>query len=160
MRVACGDMRDHIVSYQNDHRPSYWRRRALRQQERLRIDFRDATVSAISRHVLHLRLPARGSLATGYIGGGIPSLPTVTRLASNAPSGVLIAAGIKIFAFGFSSLPSPGTSVTTSVSDVTVTILVPPLILTVTSFASTLLIVFFSTLLAFCVTVSMVMLFF
>src|SRR6478672_4768849 len=29
MRFACGDMRDHIVSYQNDHRPSYWRRRAL-----------------------------------------------------------------------------------------------------------------------------------
>src|SRR6266481_5618900 len=39
MRFACGDMRDHIVSYQNDHRPSYWRRRALRQQARLRIDF-------------------------------------------------------------------------------------------------------------------------
>src|SRR5258708_36291903 len=32
-------MRDHIVSYQNDHRPSYWRGRALRQQARLRIDF-------------------------------------------------------------------------------------------------------------------------
>jgi hypothetical protein len=41
MRFACGDMRDHILSYQNDHRPSYWRRRALRQQERLRIDFRE-----------------------------------------------------------------------------------------------------------------------
>src|SRR5258708_35891330 len=41
MRFACGDMRDHIVSYQNDHRPSYWRRRALRQQERLSIDFRE-----------------------------------------------------------------------------------------------------------------------
>src|SRR6476469_6755845 len=39
MRFACGDMRDHIVSYQNDHRPSYWRRRALREQARLRIDF-------------------------------------------------------------------------------------------------------------------------
>src|SRR5260370_41920807 len=39
MRFACGDMRDHIVSYQNDHRPSYWRRRAWRQQARLRIDF-------------------------------------------------------------------------------------------------------------------------
>src|SRR6266404_9439012 len=39
MRFACGDMRDHIVSYQNDHRPSYWRRRALRQQARLEIDF-------------------------------------------------------------------------------------------------------------------------
>src|SRR5258705_1121558 len=58
----------------------------------------------LSRHVLHLRLPARGSLATGYIGGGIPSLPTVTRLASNAPPGVLVAAGIKIFAFGFRCL--------------------------------------------------------
>ena len=41
MRFACGDMRDHIISYQNDHRPSYWRQRALRQQERLRIDFRE-----------------------------------------------------------------------------------------------------------------------
>ena len=60
MRFACGDMRDHIVSYQNDHRPSYWRRRALRQQERLRIDFREifgllrfstfATISARNGH--------------------------------------------------------------------------------------------------------------
>jgi hypothetical protein len=24
MRFARGDVRDHIVSYQNDHRPSYW----------------------------------------------------------------------------------------------------------------------------------------
>src|SRR5258706_10079479 len=39
MRFACGDMRDHIVSYQNDPRPSYWRRRALRQQARLKIYF-------------------------------------------------------------------------------------------------------------------------
>src|SRR5712672_2118886 len=62
MRFACGDMRDHIVSYQNDHRPLYWRRRALRQQERLRIDFREifrvvrfstfATISARSRPLL------------------------------------------------------------------------------------------------------------
>src|SRR5258705_6694147 len=60
MRFACGDMRDHIVSYQNDHRPSYWRRRALRQQARLRIDFSEilrvvrfstfATVSAQLGH--------------------------------------------------------------------------------------------------------------
>src|SRR5712672_2979427 len=59
MRFACGDMRDHIVSYQNDHRPSYWRQRALRQQARLRIDFSEilrvvrfstfATISAQSR---------------------------------------------------------------------------------------------------------------
>src|SRR5258708_1120062 len=58
MGFACGDMRDHIVSYQNDHRPSYWRRRALRQQARPRIDFTEilrvvrfstfATISAIS----------------------------------------------------------------------------------------------------------------
>jgi hypothetical protein len=58
MRFACGDMRDHIVSYQNGHRPSYWRRRALRQQARLRIDFSEilrvvrfstfATISATS----------------------------------------------------------------------------------------------------------------
>src|SRR6266436_8367618 len=60
MRFACGDMRDHIVSYQNDHRPSYWRRRALRQQARLRIDFSEilrvvrfstfATISARTGH--------------------------------------------------------------------------------------------------------------
>src|SRR5258705_4462079 len=115
---------------------------------------------AMNRHVLHLCLPARGSLATDYIGGGIPSLPTVTRLASNAPSGVLVAAGIKIFAFGFSSLRSPGTSVTTLVSDVTVTVLVPPLKLTVTSFPSTLLTLLFSTLLDFWATVPLVMLLF
>jgi hypothetical protein len=58
--VACGDMRDHILSYQNDHRPSYWRRRALRQQARLRIDFSEilgvvrfstfATISARNGH--------------------------------------------------------------------------------------------------------------
>src|SRR5207248_9329002 len=116
----------------------------------------------ISRHLLHLRLrlPAPGSLAAGYIGGGIPSLPTVTRLASSAPSGVLVAAGIKIFSFGFSSLRSPGTRVTTLVSDVTVTILVPPLKLTVTSFLSTLLTLLFSTLLDFWATVPLVMLLF
>src|SRR6266436_8016643 len=60
MRFACGDMRDHIVSYQNDHRPSYWRRRALLQHARLRIDFSEilrvvrfstfATVSALFGH--------------------------------------------------------------------------------------------------------------
>src|SRR6266481_5305591 len=60
MRFARGDMRDHILSYQNDHRPSYWRRRALRQQERLRIDIREilrvvrfstfATISAMNGH--------------------------------------------------------------------------------------------------------------
>src|SRR5258707_15497999 len=59
MRFACGDMRDHIVSYQNDPRPSYWRRRALRQQARLKIYFSEilpvvrfstfATISAQSR---------------------------------------------------------------------------------------------------------------
>jgi hypothetical protein len=58
MRFACGDMRDHIVSHKNDHGPSYWRRRALRQQARLRIDFSEilrvvrfstfATISASS----------------------------------------------------------------------------------------------------------------
>lgn len=38
-------------------------------------------------------------------------MPTVTQLASNVPSGVLVATGIKIFAFGLSSLRSPGTRV-------------------------------------------------
>src|SRR5258706_13912774 len=72
MRFACGDMRDHIVSYQNDHRPSYWRRRALRQQARLRIDFSEilrvvrfstfATISARNRHAgaVRRRLLLRG----------------------------------------------------------------------------------------------------
>jgi hypothetical protein len=29
------------AALKNDHRPAYWRQRALRQQERLRIDFRE-----------------------------------------------------------------------------------------------------------------------
>src|SRR5712671_4260540 len=77
MRFACGDMRDHILSYQNDRRPSYWRRRALRQQERLRIDFREilrvvrfstfATISATSRHctTYSITSSARSSIEVG-----------------------------------------------------------------------------------------------
>jgi len=41
MRFACRDVRDHIVSYQNDHRPSYWPQRVVRQQESLKIGFRE-----------------------------------------------------------------------------------------------------------------------
>src|ERR1700693_3549689 len=37
MRFARLDVRGHIVSYQNNHRPSYWSRKALRQQERPKI---------------------------------------------------------------------------------------------------------------------------
>src|ERR1700675_3325470 len=41
MCFARGDLRGHIVSYQNDRRPSYWPRRASRQQEHLKIDLRE-----------------------------------------------------------------------------------------------------------------------
>src|SRR5712671_4478552 len=60
MRFTRGDVRDHIDSSKIDHGPSYCRRRALRQQERLRIDFREilrvvrfstfATISALFGH--------------------------------------------------------------------------------------------------------------
>src|SRR6185437_6750740 len=110
----------------------------------------------LTRHAHQLS----GSPATGYIGGEMPSLPTVIRLASSAPFGALVAPGIKIFTFGFSSLRSPGTRVTTLVSDVIVTVLVPPLKSTVTSFPSTLLTLLSSTLLDFCATVPFVMLLF
>jgi hypothetical protein len=60
MRFARGDVRDHIVSYKNDHRPSYWPQRTLPQQQSLKIDFREifgvvrfstfATISAPLRH--------------------------------------------------------------------------------------------------------------
>ena len=41
MHFARGDVRDYIVSYKNDHRPSYWPQRTLRQQQRLKIHFRE-----------------------------------------------------------------------------------------------------------------------
>jgi hypothetical protein len=41
MRFACGDVRDHIVSYKNDHRFSYRPWRALQQWRRLKIAFRE-----------------------------------------------------------------------------------------------------------------------
>src|SRR5258706_10247360 len=87
MRFGCGDMRDHIVSYQNDHRPSYWRRRALRQQARLRIDFseilrvvRFSTFATISAHNGHGRMSElspecalKRTFANALGGGGITS---------------------------------------------------------------------------------------
>jgi hypothetical protein len=62
-----------------------------------------------------------------YIGGATPSLPTVIRSALKAPSESLVAPGMNTFAFGFSSLRSPGTKATTFVLGVVVTVLVPPL---------------------------------
>jgi hypothetical protein len=41
MRFARGDLRTHIDSYKNDQRPSYWPQRTLRQQQCLKIDFRE-----------------------------------------------------------------------------------------------------------------------
>jgi hypothetical protein len=38
MRFARGDMRDHIVSHQNDHGASYWRYGILRWRSWLKID--------------------------------------------------------------------------------------------------------------------------
>jgi hypothetical protein len=59
MRFARGDVRDHIASYKNDHRPSYQPQRTLRTQRCLTIDFREifsvvrfwtfATVSSAKR---------------------------------------------------------------------------------------------------------------
>src|SRR5580704_256433 len=72
MRFARGDLRDQIVSYQNDHRPSYWLQRALRLQESLKISFRGifgvirfstfATISAQSGHSKHRLRPVRDAL--------------------------------------------------------------------------------------------------
>jgi hypothetical protein len=42
MRFARGDVRDHVVSYKNDHRPSYQPQRTLRTQWCLTIDFRES----------------------------------------------------------------------------------------------------------------------
>ncbi len=40
MRLASGDVRDHIVSHKNDHGPSYRRYGALLRQRRQKINFR------------------------------------------------------------------------------------------------------------------------
>src|SRR5258706_16214459 len=94
MRFACGDMRDHIVSYQNDPRPSYWRRRALRQQARLKIYFSEilpvvrfstfATISA-TNGLMHCNIQDRYSITSSAVAsseGGIvrPSVFAVLRL--------------------------------------------------------------------------------
>jgi hypothetical protein len=59
VRCSCGDVRDHIVSHKNDHRPPYRSYRALQRRKSLKIDIREifgvarfstfATVSATSR---------------------------------------------------------------------------------------------------------------
>src|SRR5271169_4349424 len=41
MRFARSDLRTHIDSYKNDHRPSYWLQSTLRQQQCLKNDFRE-----------------------------------------------------------------------------------------------------------------------
>ena len=71
MRFARGDMRDHIALYQNDHRPSYWPQRALRQQECLKIDFREifrvvrfSTFATLSAHS-DISLQSSASVALG-----------------------------------------------------------------------------------------------
>jgi hypothetical protein len=64
MGFARGDVRDHIVSHKNSHRPSYRRKGALQRSRQLRINFREifgavrfstfSTVSArSSRSQLH-----------------------------------------------------------------------------------------------------------
>jgi len=60
VRCSCGDVRDHIVSHKNDHRPPHRSYRALQRRRLLKIDIREifgtarfstfATVSANSRH--------------------------------------------------------------------------------------------------------------
>src|SRR5882724_1369581 len=93
MRFACGDMRDHIVSYQNDHRPSYWRRRALRQQARRKIDFSEILRSYDFRLLQHylpltevgrfhsITLSARAITLSGMVR---PSAPAVLRFRANS----------------------------------------------------------------------------
>src|ERR1700682_79751 len=62
MRFARGDLRDHIISYQNDHRPSYWPQRALRQQERLKIDLRE--IFGVVRFSTFATISARSGQST------------------------------------------------------------------------------------------------
>src|SRR6476620_3918071 len=99
MRFACGDMRDHILSCQNDHRPSYRRRRALRQQERLRIDSREilrvvrfstfATISARNglmhrskQHLYSITASARPSKLKGILRPSILAVGVTVRLSA------------------------------------------------------------------------------
>ena len=66
MRLAPRDVRDHIVSRQNDHGPSYRRHGASQRQRCLEIDFREifgvvgfstfATKSARSGHAVQVQL--------------------------------------------------------------------------------------------------------
>jgi hypothetical protein len=65
VRCSCGDVRDHIGSHKNDHRPSYRSYRALQRRRLLKSDIREifgvarfstfATVSAQSGHSLKRR---------------------------------------------------------------------------------------------------------
>jgi hypothetical protein len=41
VRCSCGDVRDHIVSHKNDHRPPYRSYRALQRRRPLKIDIRE-----------------------------------------------------------------------------------------------------------------------
>jgi hypothetical protein len=75
MRFARGDLRIHIDSYKNDHPPSYWPQKTLRQQQCLKIDFREifgvfrfstfSTASTPSRH--RLIFEAADATAVGVI---------------------------------------------------------------------------------------------
>jgi len=74
MRFARGDLRDHIVSYQNDYRPSYWLQRALRLQESLKIGFREifgvirfSTFATISAQLRHCALRGKAGNAAGLV---------------------------------------------------------------------------------------------
>jgi hypothetical protein len=66
VRCSCCDVRDHIVSHRNDHRPPYRSYRALQRRRPLKIDIREffgvarfstfATVSARLRHQRALKM--------------------------------------------------------------------------------------------------------
>jgi hypothetical protein len=60
MRFARGDLRTHIDSYKNDHRPSYWLLSTLPLQQCRKNDFREifgvfrfSTFSTASTHLRH-----------------------------------------------------------------------------------------------------------
>src|SRR5258708_29148047 len=74
--------------------------------------------------------PTRGEGKNNHIGGVIPSRPTLTRLASSAPSAFWTAPKMMILAPGFSSDLSPTTKVTIGVFGGTTTFFSPSLYLT------------------------------
>src|SRR5450432_2303817 len=93
MRLAPRDVRDHIVSRQNDHGPSYRRHGGSQRQRCLGIDFREifgfvgfstfATKSAITGPLL-VHSITLSAIATSAGGTESPSCLAVLRLMDNS----------------------------------------------------------------------------